>query len=51
MCLFPLLLQFYVPHYVEKEKHDNFLCLLEYECTKRQKAHCQAIPAVIEIEI
>ena len=46
MCLFfiHVLLQFYVPSYVKKKKMDNFMCLLEFECAKRLKAHSQAIP-------
>ena len=32
--------------YVKKKKIDNFMCLLEFECAKRLKAHSRAIPAV-----
>ena len=35
---------FYVPFYMKREKLDNFMCLLIFECTKRLKAHSQAIP-------
>ena len=36
----PILSQFYVPFYVKKKKKmDNFMCLLEFECAKRLKAH------------
>ena len=46
LCAFsPILPQFYVPFYVKKEKMDNFMCILEFECTKRLKVHSQAIPA------
>ena len=47
-CLFasfPVLLQFYVPFYVKREKLDNFMCLLEFEFTKRLNEDSQAIPA------
>ena len=43
-ALFPTLPQFYVPLYVKKKKNDNFMCLLEFQCVKRLKAHSQAIP-------
>ena len=43
-ALFFILLQFYVPFYVKKEKIDNLMCLLEFECAKRLKAHIRAIP-------
>ena len=43
-AFFFLLLQFYVPFYVKKKKIDNFMCLLEFECPKRLKAHSRAIP-------
>ena len=35
-----------MPFYVKLEKIDNFMCLLEFECAKRLRAHSQAIPAV-----
>ena len=44
-ALFFISLQFYVPFYVKKKKIDNFMCLLEFECAKRLKAHSRAIPA------
>ena len=31
----------------KKKKNDNFMCLLEFECAKRLKAHSRAIPAII----
>ena len=37
----------YVPFYVKKRKLDNFMCLLEFECAKRLKAHSHAIPEVM----
>ena len=43
-AFFFILLQFYVPFYVKKKKIDNFMCLLEFECAKRLKAHSRAIP-------
>ena len=43
-ALFPILLQFYAPFNVKREKMDNFMCLLEFICTKRLKVHSQAIP-------
>ena len=43
-AFFPKLLQSYVPFYVKKEKMGNSMCLLEFECAKRLKAHSQAIP-------
>ena len=46
-AFFPILSQFYVPFYVKKRKLDNFMCLLEFECAKRLKAHSQAIPASV----
>ena len=33
-----------MPFYVKKKKIDNFMCLLEFECAKRLKAHSRAIP-------
>ena len=33
-----------MPFYVKKKKNDNFMCLLEFECAKRLKAHSRAIP-------
>ena len=33
-----------MPFYVKKKKIDNFMCLLEFECAKRLKAHSWAIP-------
>ena len=33
-----------MPFYVKKKNIDNFMCLLEFECTKRLKAHSRAIP-------
>ena len=45
LCAFSsMLFHFYVPFYVKKEKIYNFMCLLEFECIKRLKAHSQAIP-------
>ena len=44
-AFFFILLQFYVPFYVKKKKIDNLMCLLEFECAKRLKAHSRAIPA------
>ena len=49
-ALFFILLQFYVPFYVKKEKIDNLMCLLEFECAKRLKAHSRAIPVAQSIE-
>ena len=43
-AFFPILPQFYVPFYMKKRKMDNFMCLLEYKCAKRLRAHSQAIP-------
>ena len=43
-AFFLILLQSYVPFYVKKEKMGNSMCLLEFECAKRLKAHSQAIP-------
>ena len=43
-AFFFILLQFHVPFYVKKKKNDNFMCLLEFECAKRLKAHSRAIP-------
>ena len=40
-CILP---QCYVPSNMKKTKIDNFVCLLEFECAKRQKAHSRAIP-------
>ena len=48
-AFFFILLQFYVPFYVKKKKIENFMCLLEFECAKRLKAHSRAIPAVVLI--
>ena len=45
-AFFFILLQFYVPFYVKKKKIDNFMCLLEFECAKRLKAHSRAIPVL-----
>ena len=46
LCAFFFIsLQLYVPFYVKKKKIDNFMCLLEFECAKRLKAHSRAIPA------
>ena len=44
-AFFSISFQFYVPLYVQIEKLDNFMCLLEFECIKRLTAHSQAIPA------
>ena len=50
LCVFfPILPQLYVPFYVKKRKLDNFMCLLEFECAKRLKAHSQAIPGPSDI--
>ena len=47
LCVFFfILLQFYVPFYVKKKKIDNLMCLLEFECAKRLKAHSRAIPVI-----
>ena len=43
-AFFPIVPQFYVPFYVKRKKMDNFMCLLEFECAKRLRAHSQAIP-------
>ena len=48
-AFFFVLLQFYVPFYVKNKKIDNFMCLLEFECAKRLKAHSRAIPGVNSI--
>ena len=45
-ALFSILLKFYVSFYVKKKKMDNFMCLLEFKCAKRLKAHSRAIPVV-----
>ena len=45
-AFFPIVPQFYVPFYVKKKKMDNFMCLLEFECAERLRAHSQAIPAL-----
>ena len=50
-AFFFILLQFYVPFYVKKKKNDNFVCLLEFECAKRLKAHSRAIPAFLSISV
>ena len=34
-------------NYVRKKKMDNFMCLFEFECAKRLRAHSQAIPDAI----
>ena len=47
MCLFAVLSKCYVSFYVKKRKLDNFMCLLEFECAKRLKAHSHAIPEVM----
>ena len=44
-AFFFMILLFYVPFYVKKKKIDNFMCLLEFECSKWLKAHSRAIPA------
>ena len=46
-AFFAVLSQCYVPFYVKNRKLDNFICLLEFECAKRLKAHSQAIPEVM----
>ena len=45
-AFFLILLQSYVPFYVKKEKMCNSMCLSEFECAKRLKAHSQAIPVL-----
>ena len=41
-------LSLYCPNFrcpsIWKKKMDNFMCLLEFKCTKRLKTHSQAIP-------
>ena len=44
---FPLYCPILRAHLCKKEKMDNFMCLLEFEFTKRLKVHSQAIPAKI----
>ena len=45
MYLFSYIAQFFCALLCENEKkNDNFMCLLEFECAKRLKAHSQAIP-------
>ena len=44
MCLFPYCLNFLCPSIWKRKQMDNFLCLLEFECAKKLKAHSQAIP-------
>ena len=44
-AFFSISFQLYVPLYVQIERMENFMCLLEFECAKRLKAHSQAIPA------
>ena len=46
-AFFAVLSKCYVPFYVKKRKLDNFMCLLEFECAKRLKAHSHAIPEVM----
>ena len=44
-AFFSILPQFYVPFYVKKRnKKNNFMCLLEFECVKILRAHSKAIP-------
>ena len=38
-----------MPFYVKKKKNGNFMCLLEFECAKRQKVHSRAIPDTVLI--
>ena len=46
MCIFPFIAPILWSLLCEKEKKsDNFMCLLEFECANRLKAHRQAIPA------
>ena len=46
-AFFAVLSKCYVSFYVKKRKLDNFMCLLEFECAKRLKAHSHAIPEVM----
>ena len=34
-----------MPFYIKKQEMDNLMCLLEFKCAKRLKAHSQALPA------
>ena len=50
-AFFPILPQSYVPFYVAKKTLDNIMCLLEFECTKRLRAHSRAIPECCYLQI
>ena len=44
---FPYIAPIFCALLCEKEKEmDNFMCLLEFECAKRLRAHSQAIPVI-----
>ena len=48
---FPHIAQIYVPFNVKREKMENFMCLLKFECATRLKAHSQAIPVSFRMYI
>ena len=41
-----MLPQIYAPFYVKNKRMDNFVWLLEFECTKKLRVHSQAIPYI-----